>query len=207
MSSSRRSTATCALPTSSSTDSATISTRCVNIEDFVAMQAVRPLSLSLSLDAVLSQRSSRSRRSCEGRWLRREPGWRIVAADGRRAADDAARPGLQAGHVRSAAQGRGRLRPVFRAVSFPAFGRDQKGLHGITLPYLAISGTADTTAPIAATRKGLRLPDQHPPTGRADRCRARIRSGRSPTRFSRGRWRFSPASCPATRWRARPARA
>ena len=45
--------------------------------------------------------------------------------------------------------------PYFGQVVFPAFGRDQNGLQGVTLPLLAISGTADTTAPIAATEKGF----------------------------------------------------
>jgi hypothetical protein len=39
---------------------------------------------------------------------------------------------------------------------YPAFGRDQQGLDGITLPYLAISGTADTTAPISVTERGMK---------------------------------------------------
>jgi hypothetical protein len=45
--------------------------------------------------------------------------------------------------------------PYFGQVVFPAFGREQNGLQGITLPFLAISGTADTTAPIAATERGF----------------------------------------------------
>ena len=48
----------------------------------------------------------RSRGSREGRRVRRQPGWRVVAADGRRAADDHGGPVVQAGHVRSAPQGR-----------------------------------------------------------------------------------------------------
>jgi hypothetical protein len=47
--------------------------------------------------------------------------------------------------------------PYFGQDVFPAFGRDQKGLTGVTLPFLAISGTADTTAPIGATQKGFTL--------------------------------------------------
>ena len=38
--------------------------------------------------------------------------------------------------------------PYFGIDVYPAFGRDLQGLDGVTLPYLAISGTADTTAPI-----------------------------------------------------------
>ena len=46
--------------------------------------------------------------------------------------------------------------PYFGQPFLPAFGRDQHGLDGVTLPYLAISGTADTTAPIAlVTEQGI----------------------------------------------------
>jgi predicted dienelactone hydrolase len=38
----------------------------------------------------------------------------------------------------------------------PAFGRDQDGLEGINMPFLGISGTADTTAPIEAVEIGMR---------------------------------------------------
>src|SRR6185437_8010964 len=45
--------------------------------------------------------------------------------------------------------------PYFGQPLLPAFGRDQHGLDGVVLPYLAISGTADTTAPIVATLQGM----------------------------------------------------
>ena len=45
--------------------------------------------------------------------------------------------------------------PYFGLPIYPAFGRDQKGLDAVTLPYLALSGTADTTAPIGPTRQGM----------------------------------------------------
>jgi len=45
--------------------------------------------------------------------------------------------------------------PYFGQSVLPSFGRDQHGLDGVTLPYLAISGTADTTAPIAVTQAGI----------------------------------------------------
>ena len=46
--------------------------------------------------------------------------------------------------------------PYFGQPLLPAFGRDQQGLDGVALPYLAISGTADTTAPLAVTVQGIR---------------------------------------------------
>lgn len=45
--------------------------------------------------------------------------------------------------------------PFFGAGPLPAFGEDQNGLDGVRLPYLAISGTADTTAPIDRTEQGI----------------------------------------------------
>ncbi len=46
--------------------------------------------------------------------------------------------------------------PYFGQSFLPAFGEDQEGLTGINLPFLGISGTADTTAPIYETEIGMR---------------------------------------------------
>jgi predicted dienelactone hydrolase len=45
--------------------------------------------------------------------------------------------------------------PYFGQPFLPAFGRDQDGLDGIDLPFLGISGTADTTAPILEVEIGM----------------------------------------------------
>ncbi|HET7317988.1 MAG TPA: hypothetical protein VFK23_02515 [Nitrospirota bacterium] len=45
--------------------------------------------------------------------------------------------------------------PYFGQPVLPAFGRDQHGLDGINLTFLGISGTADTTAPILETEIGM----------------------------------------------------
>jgi hypothetical protein len=45
--------------------------------------------------------------------------------------------------------------PYFGQPFLPAFGRDQDGLDGIDLPFLGISGTADTTAPISEVKSGM----------------------------------------------------
>lgn len=45
--------------------------------------------------------------------------------------------------------------PYFGLPIFPAFGRDQKGLDGMTTPFLGIGGFSDTTAPIATTAQGV----------------------------------------------------
>jgi hypothetical protein len=45
--------------------------------------------------------------------------------------------------------------PYFGQPILPSFGRDQHGLDGVTLPFLGIGGTADTTAPIEVTAQGM----------------------------------------------------
>jgi len=45
--------------------------------------------------------------------------------------------------------------PYFGQLFLPAFGRDQRGLDAVTLPFLGISGTADTTAPLIMVQQGL----------------------------------------------------
>ena len=46
--------------------------------------------------------------------------------------------------------------PYFGQPFLPAFGRDEHGLDAVNLPFLGISGTADTTAPIVETQIGMR---------------------------------------------------
>jgi predicted dienelactone hydrolase len=45
--------------------------------------------------------------------------------------------------------------PYFGEPFLPAFGRDEHGLNSVTLPFLGISGTADTTAPLVVTDQGV----------------------------------------------------
>jgi predicted dienelactone hydrolase len=128
----------------------------VNIKEFVAMQAVRPLSLSLGLDAVLARPEFADHvdaakvggfgASLGGESLLLMAGAQLTKTVGQAYKQVTFDPRLKAaaGYV-----------PYFGQVVFPAFGRDQNGLQDVTLPFLAISGTADTTAPIAATERGF----------------------------------------------------
>jgi predicted dienelactone hydrolase len=127
-----------------------------HLKDFLALQALRPLSMSATIDLLLAH-----------------PHWRDRVDAGRIGAFGASLGGetvmLMAGAGMTTSFGLSwtqvtndpRLKaavgyvPYFGQVFFPAFGRDQHGLDGIALPYLAISGTADTTAPIAATIEGI----------------------------------------------------
>ncbi len=127
-----------------------------HLENFVAMQALRPLSASAALDLMLSHPQWRDHLDATriggfgasmggetvmlmaGAGLTNSLGfsWKQVTVD----------PRLKAavGYV-----------PFFGEPFLPAFGRDQHGLDGITLPYLAISGTADTEAPLVVAQQGL----------------------------------------------------
>ena len=132
----------------------------VNIKDFVAMQAVRPLSMSLGLDAMLAGTQFSAQfaghvdpakiggfgASLGGETLLLMAGAQLTTTVGQAYKQVTFDPRLKAaaGYV-----------PYFGQTVFPAFGRDQNGLQGVTLPFVAISGTADTTAPIAATEKGF----------------------------------------------------
>ena len=128
----------------------------VHLPDFLALQALRPRSLSMTIDLLLTHPQWRDRIDAAqiggfgaslggesvlllaGAGLTTSFGlaWTQVAKDSRLKA--------AVGYV-----------PYFGQPIFPAFGRDQRGLEGIAIPFLAISGTADTTAPITETYRGV----------------------------------------------------
>ena len=130
-----------------------------HLDNFTAMQALRPLSISAALDLVLAHPQWKDHidqtriggfgASMGGQTMLLLGGaglttsyfdigssWKQVTRD----------PRIKAavGYV-----------PYFGQPILPAFGRDQQGLDGISLPFLGISGTADTTAPIIETKIGM----------------------------------------------------
>jgi len=127
-----------------------------HLRDFLALQALRPLSLSATIDLLLAHPQWRDHVDATriggfgaslggeslllmaGAGLTQSVGlsWSTVTNDTRLKA--------AVGYV-----------PYFGQPIYPAFGRDQHGLDGIALPYLAISGTADTTAPIVEAVEGI----------------------------------------------------
>jgi predicted dienelactone hydrolase len=127
-----------------------------HLQDFLALQALRPLSLSATTDLLLTNPQWSNRIDAtqigafgaslggESALLMRGAGlttslglsWSTVINDARLKA--------AVGYV-----------PYFGQPIFPAFGRDQHGLDNVALPFLAISGTADTTAPIVETLQGM----------------------------------------------------
>jgi predicted dienelactone hydrolase len=129
------------------------------LSNFTALQALRPLSISAALDLMLahpqwqghidSTRIGGFGASMGGETMMLLGGgglttsyfdvglsWQQVTRD----------PRIKAavGYV-----------PYFGQPVLPAFGRLQHGLDGIDLPFLGISGTADTTAPIREVEIGM----------------------------------------------------
>jgi hypothetical protein len=130
-------------------------------DEFVAMQATRPLSLSAALDAVASHPQWRDRVdamrvgafgiSQGGETIMLEGGAELTyglgSLDAKRVTRDS-RIRAAVGYV-----------PYFGIESIPAFGANQRGVDAVALPFLALSGTADPIAPIAVTRAALdRMP-------------------------------------------------
>ncbi len=127
-----------------------------HLNDFVALQALRPLSMSAALDLLLAHPQWRDHldetqiggfgASMGGETLMLMSGAGLTNSLGLDWSQVTVDPRLKAavGYI-----------PYFGQPFLPAFGRDQHGLDGVTLPYLAISGTADTTAPLAVTQQGI----------------------------------------------------
>jgi len=129
-----------------------------HLSDFTAMQALRPLSISAALDHVLAhpQWQGHIDNTQIGGFGASMGGETMMLLGG--AGLTTSYPGLSWNQVThdpriKAAVG---YVPYFgQPILLPAFGRDQHGLDGINLPFLGISGTADTTAPISETKLGM----------------------------------------------------
>jgi predicted dienelactone hydrolase len=128
-----------------------------HLSNFTAMQALRPLSISAALDLVLThpQWKDHIDPTQIGGFGASMGGETMMLLGGARLTTSY--PGLSSNQVTfdpriKAAVG---YVPYFGQPVLPAFGRDQHGLDGIDLPFLGISGTADTTAPILETKIGM----------------------------------------------------
>jgi predicted dienelactone hydrolase len=127
-----------------------------HLKDFIALQALRPLSLSATIDLLLAHPQWRDRidaakiggfgASLGGESILLMAGAGLTTSVGQSWSTVTTDPRLKAavGYV-----------PYFGVPILPAFGRGQHGLDGIALPYLAISGTLDTTAPIVDVMQGI----------------------------------------------------
>jgi predicted dienelactone hydrolase len=129
----------------------------LHLSDFTAMQALRPLSISAALDLVLGHPQWQGHIDATriGGFGASMGGETMMLLGG--AGLTTSYPGLSSNQVTrdlriKAAVG---YVPYFGQPFLPAFGRDQNGLVGINLPFLGISGTADTTAPIIEVEIGM----------------------------------------------------
>jgi predicted dienelactone hydrolase len=128
-----------------------------HLDNFTAMQALRPLSISAALDLVLAHPQWQGHIDATqiGGFGASMGGGTMMLLGG--AGLTTSYPGLSWNQVTrdpriKAAVG---YVPYFGQPFLPAFGRDEHGLDGINLPFLGISGTADTTAPIIETKIGM----------------------------------------------------
>jgi len=127
-----------------------------HLEQFNAMQALRPLALSAGLDYVLGQPQWRDRIDATqvggfgasmgaesmlllgGAKLTKT----ILQASERVTIDPRVKAAV--GYV-----------PYLGQIGFSAFGHFQEGLDDVTMSFLGIAGTADTTAPLSETLRGM----------------------------------------------------
>ncbi|NDP43469.1 MAG: hypothetical protein GZ089_12265 [Aromatoleum sp.] len=128
-----------------------------HLEKFVAMQAIRPLALSAALDLVLAHPDWRDHvdtahiggfgASLGGESLLLLAGAQLTTTFGQSSKQVIRDPRVIAavGYV-----------PYFGHSVLPAFGRSNAGVDSVTVPFLGIAGTADTTAPIDVTTDGVR---------------------------------------------------
>jgi predicted dienelactone hydrolase len=127
-----------------------------HLKNFTALQALRPLSASAALDLVIAHPQWRDHVDAtriggfgasmggETMMLMRGAGLTTSAGLSWNAVENDPRLKAAVGYV-----------PYFGQPFLPAFGRDQHGLDDVALPYLAIGGGADSTAPIFMTEQGL----------------------------------------------------
>ena len=127
-----------------------------HLGDFLAMQTLRPLAVTAGLDLILAHPQWRDHinatqiggfgASMGGETMLLLAGAELTSSLGLASRQITVDPRVKAavGYV-----------PYFGQVFLPAFGRDEHGLDNVTLPYLAIGGTADTTAPIVVTGQGM----------------------------------------------------
>jgi predicted dienelactone hydrolase len=127
-----------------------------HLSDAVAMQALRPLSVSAALDLLLAHPQWRDHLDAAqiGGFGASMGGETMMLMGG---AALTTSPGLASSSVGvdqriKAAVG---YVPYFGQPLLPAFGREQRGLDSVKMPYLAISGTTDTTAPLVVTQRAM----------------------------------------------------
>ncbi len=128
----------------------------LHFSNYTALQSVRPFALRAELDALLRAPGFAAHvdpnaiggfgASLGGESLLLMRGARLTVS-----------PGLSSKTVMNDTRVKASVGyvPYFGQLILPAFGRDQEGLHDMTMPYLAIAGSADVTAPAVMTALGM----------------------------------------------------
>ncbi len=126
------------------------------LSDAVAVQALRPLSVSAALDLVLAHPQWRDHIDVTqiGGFGASMGGETMMLLGGAALTTSVGLASTTVGADRRIKAAVGYV-PYFGQPLLPAFGRNQTGLDTVTLPYLAISGTADTTAPLLVTQQAI----------------------------------------------------
>jgi predicted dienelactone hydrolase len=128
----------------------------LDFQNYTAMQAIRPHSLSAAIDAVLANPDFAPRVDADriGGFGASQGGESLLLMRG---AQLTVSIGLSSKSIMNDMRLKAAVGyvPYFGQPFFPAFGRDQRGLQDVDLPYLAISGSADTTAPAETTALGM----------------------------------------------------
>ena len=125
-------------------------------ERYTAMQATRPLSASAALDVVLAHPQWRDHLDPDriGGFGASQGGETLMLMGGAQLTTSITLASKATG-TDARLKGAVGYVPYFGQRVLPAFGRDNRGTEGVTLPFLAISGTADTTAPIGPVEQGM----------------------------------------------------
>ena len=143
-------------PISISTDLGDLFYLVTHLENFLAMQALRPLALSATVDLLLAHPQWRDRIDATqiGAFGASMGGESVLLLAGAGLTTSIGQSWTRITHDARLKAAVGYV-PYFGQPGLPAFGRGQHGLDGITLSYLAISGTYDTTAPLPLALEGV----------------------------------------------------
>jgi dienelactone hydrolase len=128
----------------------------LHFSNYTALQSVRPFALRAELDALLGDPGFAPHvdPGTVGGWGASLGGESLLLMRGARLTVS---PGLASRTVMNDTRLKAAVGyvPYFGQPILPAFGRNQEGLSDMEMPYLAISGSADTTAPAAVAALGM----------------------------------------------------
>ena len=123
---------------------------------YTAMQATRPLSIATALDVVLAHPHWHDRVDPDriGGFGASQGGETMMLLGGAELTTSiflTTKAVIRDDRIKAAVG----YVPYFGQHILPAFGRDNRGVEGVALPYLAISGDADTTAPLGLVEEAM----------------------------------------------------